>query len=296
MERKVSLIPYQIVEEIEQVNENSNEVKLTRAQKIGIQEMLTQELATVKKTYLEYSKNRTYYEEERDEEIKRIYYENISLDRKSIHDLLEKTHQNKLSYAPHRYVYPWVDLNENGKLKSIYSGEEMDPLAVIEEDIRILKSMNSLSDKVTLNCEHVVPQSWFDKDQPMRGDLHHLFACHPGCNSRRGNYPYYDFEDYVPESLTLGIVEGCGKADDGKFEPEYGKGIVARATFYFLARYPDVIDNHLVNKELLLEWHQKFSVSLYEKHRNLAIYDLQGNRNPFIDLPELAEKMVAELK
>lgn len=46
--------------------------------------------------------------------------------------------------------------------------------------------------------------------------------------------------------------------------------------------------------KVLLEWHQKFPVSLYEKHRNLAIYDLQGNRNPFIDFPEFAEKWIFE--
>jgi len=295
MERKVDLIPYQVVEMIEQGNDISKEAELTQNQKVGVQEMLARELNLAKAVYLEYSKNRTYYEEDRDEEIKQIYYQNITLDRKNIHDLLETTHQNKLGYSPHRYVYPWVDLNENGKLKSIYSGKEMDPLAVIEEDIRILKNagVNGFSDEVKLNCEHVVPQSWFDRDQPMRGDLHHLFACNPGCNSRRGNYPYHDFPDYVPEARILDIEEGCGKADEGKFEPEYGKGIVARATFYFMVRYPGKIDNHRVNQKVLLDWHQQFPVSLYEKHRNLAIYDLQGNRNPFIDYPELAEKWIS---
>ncbi|WP_235250990.1 endonuclease [Niallia circulans] len=260
--------------------------------------MLVQELNIAKATYLEYSNNHVYYEEDRDKEMKQTYYKDSSLDRKTMHELLEKTHQNKLGYAPHRYVYPWVDLNENGKLKSIYSGKEMDPVAVIEKDIRMLEetgvNSNSLSDKVTLNCEHVVPQSWFDKRQPMRGDLHHLFACDPSCNSRRGNSPYADFPDYVPKSSILGIQEGCGKADEGKFEPEYGKGIVARATFYFMTRYIGIMDNNLVNLEVLLEWHQKFPVSLYEKHRNLAIYDLQGNRNPYIDFPELAERWIYE--
>jgi hypothetical protein len=27
------------------------------------------------------------------------------------------------------------------------------------------------------NGEHVVPQSWFGNAEPMRGDLHRLFAC-----------------------------------------------------------------------------------------------------------------------
>lgn len=277
---------------------SNQEVESNQNQKFEIQEMLVQELNIAKATYLEYSNNHVYYEEDRDKEMKQTYYKDSSLDRKTMHELLEKTHQNKLGYAPHRYVYPWVDLNENGKLKSIYSGKEMDPVAVIEKDIRMLEetgvNSNSLSDKVTLNCEHVVPQSWFDKRQPMRGDLHHLFACDPSCNSRRGNSPYADFPDYVPESSILGIKEGCGKADEGKFEPEYGKGIVARATFYFMTRYIGIMNNNLVNLEVLLEWHQKFPVSLYEKHRNLAIYDLQGNRNPYIDFPELAEKWIYE--
>ncbi|MEQ2468396.1 endonuclease [Niallia sp. CLA-SR-H024] len=277
---------------------SNQEVESNQNQKFEIQEMLVQELNIAKATYLEYSNNHVYYEEDRDKEMKQTYYKDSSLDRKTMHELLEKTHQNKLGYAPHRYVYPWVDLNENGKLKSIYSGKEMDPVAVIEKDIRMLEetgvNSNSLSDKVTLNCEHVVPQSWFDKRQPMRGDLHHLFACDPSCNSRRGNSPYADFPDYVPESSILGIQEGCGKADEGKFEPEYGKGIVARATFYFMTRYIGIMDNNLVNLEVLLEWHQKFPVSLYEKHRNLAIYDLQGNRNPYIDFPELAERWIYE--
>lgn len=257
-------------------------------------ELLTAEREKAIADYMAYSLNRVYYDEQKDEEIQHIYYQNSSFEKDSISDLLEKTHENKLFYSPHRYVYPWVDMQENKKLKSIYSGKGMDPLVVIEEDIQILKNvasgnMISLSTENTLNCEHVVPQSWFDKQEPMRGDLHHLFACEPTCNSRRGNHPYYDFHDYVPESRTLGITEGCGKLEEGKFEPEYGKGIAARATMYFLIRYPDIINHNFVNLQLLMEWHQQFPVSLYEKHRNLAIYELQGNRNPCIDFPHLAE-------
>ncbi|WP_449621007.1 endonuclease I family protein [Robertmurraya sp. Marseille-Q9965] len=295
MKRKLHVIPNREVEQVESVNEIPQGVEWIQAPKVGDQEILIRELDTATAAYLEYSNNQSYYEKDRDKEIKQTYYKS-DLDRNELQDLLEKTHRNKLKYAPHRYVYPWVDLQENRKLKSIYSGKEMDPLTAIEEDIRILQdrrgNITSLSEDVKLNCEHVVPQSWFNEHEPMRGDLHHLFACDPTCNSRRGNSPYDDFPDYVPEGFTLGIAEGCGKADEGKFEPEFGKGIVARATFYFIIRYPGVINNNLVNRELLLNWHQQFPVSIYEKHRNLAIYDLQGNRNPFIDFPELAEKWI----
>ncbi len=266
---------------------------------INSMELLAKERENAKAAYLEYSNNRSYYEEQRDLEIQQSYYKNTSFDRNSLQTLLKKTHQKQLNYSPHRYVYPWVDIQENGKLKSIYSGKGMEPLEAIEEDIRILENttrggITSLSDEITLNCEHVVPQSWFKKLEPMRGDLHHLFSCEPACNSRRGNNPYDDFPDYVPENLTLGIKQGCGKTDEGKFEPEYGKGMVARATFYFLTRYQGVLNNDLVNIQVLLKWHKLFPVSLYEKHRNLAIFELQGNRNPFIDFPEIAERIMGE--
>lgn len=262
-------------------------------------ELLANEREIAKSAYLEYRNNRSYYEEQKDLAIQHSYYENTSYDSRSIHDLLERTHRNKLKYSPHQYVYPWVDLQDNGKLKSIYSGKGMDPLAAIEEDIRILElsasgDMISLSEEMLLNCEHVVPQSWFKKQEPMKGDLHHLFSCEPACNSRRGNNPYDDFPDYKPEKRTFGMKEGCGKSEDGKFEPEYGKGIAARATFYFLTRYRGVINKEYVNLQVLLEWHKQFPVSLYEKHRNLAIFELQGNRNPFIDFPELAERLMSE--
>lgn len=83
----------------------------------------------------------------------------------------------------------------------------------------------------------------------MRGDLHHLFACEPTCNSSRGNYPYHDFEDYIPEASAAGIKAGCGKSDEGKFEPEYGKGIVARATMYF---YSGMRESSIT---AILTWH-----------------------------------------
>lgn len=35
----------------------------------------------------------------------------------------------------------------------------------------------------------------------------------------------------------------------------------------------------------------KEEVSEWEKHRNQELFNLQGNRNPFIDFPELASKI-----
>lgn len=262
-----------------------------------------------------------YYDENKDKTIIKNYYANIDFNNssnlsKALSQLLIDTHK-PISYDPTRYLYKWVDLHSNGKLKSIYSGKGKDPAEAILEDketsIRINKILNEIHYKSfgsnedrhfaimkahadnKLNCEHTVCQSWFNKAEPMRGDLHHLFACDPICNSLRSNYPYHDFEDYNPESkieiLKNIIKNDCGKASHNLFEPESSKGIVARAVLYFLLRYPNKISSSKVDIALLLRWHNEFPVDLYEKHRNASINEIQGNRNPFIDFPELANKI-----
>jgi endonuclease I len=136
-----------------------------------------------------------------------------------------------------------------------------------------------------LNCEHVVPQSWFDHQQPQRGDLHHLFACDSSCNSRRGNLPYDEFKkaegDWRDHCGTIG--------PDRTFEPAGGKGAAARATLYFLLRYPGVVDRYdSTDIARMLDWNHRFPPDLWEKHRNAAIEEMQGNRNPLIDFPGMA--------
>ena len=259
-----------------------------------------------------------YYDEEEDLRIVEQYYCGIDFEDDqilvSMEKLLKETHTNQVGYDPSDYVYPWVDLRPDGSLKSIYSGENRKPEDVIKEDyeatLKRIDKINKMDtvqkvgwDKVLeianefpYNCEHVVPQSWFNEQQPMRGDIHHLFTCNPDCNSIRSNYPYHDFSDYNPQFTEVQRVEDtCGKANDGLFEPEYGKGTAARAMLYFMIRYPDEIEQshkETIDTVLLLEWHQQFPPELYEKHRNQAIYEIQGNRNPFIDFPQYADKIL----
>jgi deoxyribonuclease I len=173
----------------------------------------------------------------------------------------------------------------------------MDVSETIVHDIMILERLEknepgTLSENQLFNCEHVVPQSRFHEQEPMRGDLHHLFACEPSCNSMRSNFPYYDFAHDEPQVYAERIREGCGLAEEKKFEPEYGKGIVSRATMYFILRYKNVDIDDKVDLPLLLTWHNRYQVTKHEKHRNAAIFEIQGNRNPFIDYPEWAESLI----
>ena len=229
----------------------------------------------------------------------------------SLSKLLKQTHNHELGYSPSSQLYPWVDRQPDGGIRSIYTGEKFDvpnliresfcaeeTLRLREESLRLQESLSTLERTVQLdnleaslsfNCEHVVPQSWFRKQSPMRGDLHHLFACETRCNSFRGNTPYFDFTDFEEK-----VMQECGRNDGGKFEPSQGKAEVARATLYFLLRYPNVVDNNEMPLERLptiIKWAKSALPSDYEKHRNAAIFDIQGNRNPLIDHPEWIDKI-----
>jgi endonuclease I len=269
---------------------------------------------------LERAAGRTYYDAAGDARDRDRYYQGLG-ERlapaelfRALHELLERTHRPRLAYKPSRELYPWVDLQPERDLRSIYSGQRFSARALIEEDFRIEQERAArlerfmlteaaadpvrLSEHLALleaqspyNCEHVVPQSWFDYREPMKGDLHHLFACEVGCNSFRGNTPYFDFR-----TAREAIRQGCGRRETNRFEPTAGKGEVARATLYFLMRYPGEVERTATKYTedrlpILLGWHQEFPVTEHERHRNQTIFARQGNRNPLIDFPDWAERI-----
>lgn len=265
--------------------------------------------------------DRDYYDAVQDELDCQVYYEllllpapaGVAITFDSLSQLVRETHTTRLTYRPARHVYPWVDLHPDGHIHSIYSGLPYDAADFILADAqtdrdradwltdllpdfdqadeqRLADALDSLEDALPYNCEHVVPQSWFAKQEPMRGDLHHLFACESRCNSFRGNRAYFDFPDF-PAGLLDAEQDDCGKLAGNQFEPGSGKGVVARAVLYFLMRYPGEINANQAEFEaerlpILLDWHQSFPPDEYERHRNMAIFALQGNRNPFIDFPD----------
>ncbi|MBC8035448.1 MAG: endonuclease [Chitinophagaceae bacterium] len=240
---------------------------------------------------LEENKKRVYFNEEEDKVAKRAYYGKMpgALNAKQLFNhfqgLVKETHTSLLSYKPAVYVYPWVDLQQDLTLVNLYSGEATEPESLIEADFEI--DEQDLESRGMYNCEHVVPQSWFSKSNPQRGDLHHLFACTPGCNSFRGNIPYKEFPDWEEK-----VMDNCGNREGDGFEPKRAKGVVARATLYFMLRYPEVqVPYKGVSLNDLLAWNLEEPPTIYEFHRNAAIQELQGNRNPFIDFTKLATKL-----
>ena len=269
---------------------------------------------------LEASRERVYYDADGDAAVRDSFYADVDTDASpqelfdALSALLEATHEPRPSYKPAERVYPWVDLHPDRQLRSIYSGRPFDPEEFIRADAEIAHeraarlqevlvsdwalgsrelaaAFDTIEAELRFNCEHVVPQSWFEKREPMRGDVHHLFACEPDCNSFRGNVPYFDFADFEEA-----IRSDCGKREENRFEPSSGKGTAARAVLYFLLRYPGVVASNAREFErerlaILLDWHEQNGIEDYERHRNGAIFELQGNRNPLIDHPEWATQI-----
>lgn len=273
---------------------------------------------------LERSRSRPYYDKRQADADADAYYAAVRLSGNrdanftALSTLLEQTHHTRPRYSPAKLLYPWVDLHKDGRrlaIKSIYSGKVFDAREFIDEAFAIEarrealraslhgnEAVSAVPDAVfeemleagaPYNCEHIVPQSWFLKREPMRGDLHHLFACESRCNSFRGNHAYFDFPD------TEATMEQCGRREEDRFEPISGKGAAARATMYYLLRYPGSIDlgiSQMTPQRLtiLKAWHHGDGVSDYERHRNQAIFEVQGNRNPFIDHPEWVDRLALE--
>ena len=255
-----------------------------------------------------------YYDADADAEDVLAYYEGIQTNVSAaklfdaLNERLLETHEEQPRYKPSEWVYPWVDRQKNGRIRSIYSAsgrtftlEEILALDAAVEHMRQERiaelplteasseaAIEAIEAALPFNCEHVVPQSWFTKKEPMRGDLHHLFACESGCNSFRGNRAYFSFGEEA-------VREDCGESSQNKFEPGAGKGAVARATLYFLVRYPKQVSSpsEMPADRLatLKKWHQDDPVTEWERHRNQAIFAIQGNRNPFIDHPEWVGKV-----
>lgn len=195
-------------------------------------------ILSASEAYIHNIENKTYYDAELDVRVSNEYYCDTAFTPEELHSLLVRTHSSHLKYSPHEYVYPWVDLQENLQLKSLYSGQYLDPVEVIEEDLRLMDTLRqggfTASSEILFNTEHVVPQSWFNGEEPMRGDLHHLFACEPACNSMRSNHPYHDFSSYEPELAASGIRSGCGMVEEAKSSLNMAKVLLRELCFISL--------------------------------------------------------------
>lgn len=145
-----------------------------------------------------------------------------------------------------------------------------------------------------INTEHTWPQSRFtgqySKDL-QKGDLHHLFPTDSKMNALRGSSIFG--EVIKPSDKTNCTAskygQGEGTTRDVFEPPQHHKGHVARALFYFSIRYDLPISAE--EEVVLKKWNRENPPDDQEILRNSAIQEKQGNRNPFIDYPELADQI-----
>ncbi len=158
------------------------------------------------------------------------------------------------------------------------------------------------------DIEHMLPKSWWGGNvNEAYCDLFHLVPADYSANRSKSNHA-----PGIPTDSTFNngsFVTGDGSAYDLKRvfcpEDEY-KGDFARAYFYIVTCYDTL---HWIDKgdaavamtndsylefqpwlqELLMSWHRMDPVSQKELDRAVEVNKIQGNRNPFIDYPELAE-------
>ncbi len=160
-----------------------------------------------------------------------------------------------------------------------------------------------------LNIEHSVANSWWDggKNDAYK-DIVHLNPSNATANNRKSNYPLGEIATVTWENGITFVgnpVSGQGGGSKYVYEPhDMYKGDFARAFFYMFTVYDDITWkddwNWMYDKssaltlrpwayQLLLKWAKEDPVSQKEIDRNEGIYKKQGNRNPFIDNPQLAE-------
>jgi hypothetical protein len=56
-------------------------------------------------------------------------------------DLVARSHARRPAYRPARELYPWVDLQPSGALRSLYTGHQWEPEALIRGDLAIAQEL-----------------------------------------------------------------------------------------------------------------------------------------------------------
>ena len=224
--------------------------------------------------------------------------------------------RSERSYGDLWTDFQTTDVREDGKVWDMYSGITNFTF-VTDQD----RGSGGNKEGQFYNREHSFPNSWFGgKVQPMYTDLHHMYPTDKLVNNKRGNNPFGETKGEMFTSAEgfskLGVCTYPGY-DGVVFEPndEY-KGDFARTYFYMVTCYEEKLPDWYANYsdvkptldgtmypgfsgwqlEMLMKWAAQDPVSEKEINRNNAVYDIQNNRNPFIDYPGLEQLIWGDMQ
>lgn len=159
-----------------------------------------------------------------------------------------------------------------------------------------------------MNIEHSFPKSWWGgAENNAYKDLFNLMPCEQSINSAKSNYPMGVVVTTTPKGDNGCTRVGAGEWGNGNWwEPaDKWKGDFARGYMYMATAYQNLEFTSsealkiLVNgdyptlqpkvSDLYIAWAQEDDVTDMETVRNDRVQGIQGNRNPFVDFPNLME-------
>jgi endonuclease I len=185
--------------------------------------------------------------------------------------------------------------NINGQVVDVYGGR----IISIAND----GDPSKVASDQRVNTEHTWPQDKGAAQEPQKSDLHHLFPTDAKINGERGNKPFGEIQDAQTKKWLKGEsmvttkpnsdIDDYNESISNLFEPrESIKGDIARAIFYFYTVHKSYADESFFTKQKqdLCNWNKKDLPSSGEIKRSHAIAQLQGNENPFVIDPTLADR------
>ena len=119
----------------------------------------------------------------------------------------------------------------------------------------------------------------------MQSDMHNLFPSIGEVNGDRSNFVFGEINGEEREYGECDFEVAQGIAEPKKSI----RGDIARSYFYMSHQYKTEIPDDY--EKMLREWHLFDPPDEWERDRNSLIEDAQGNRNQFIDYPELVERV-----
>ncbi|MDQ3019564.1 MAG: endonuclease [Bacteroidota bacterium] len=173
------------------------------------------------------------------------------------------------------------DYDMNDTIECVYTGRKVYTIGI-----------PSVNPPQSMNTEHTFPQGFFNENEPMRSDIHHLFPSDEQANSRRSNLDF----GYVVSNITWqngGSKLGNDAGGNLVFESrDQHKGNIARCLFYFLVRYQNYGSfMDAAQENVLRQWNQTDTIDSHERQRQNGIAAFQHNRSPFVDHPEFIERI-----
>jgi len=208
--------------------------------------------------------------------------------------------------ADHK-IFSYGDLWETYEVTDVVPGTKDQILEYYSNKVMYYTSRGT-----QINREHTVPQSWWGGGSASNAytDLFNVLPAESSANGQKSNYPLGEVLGTV--KFDNGVIKVGTSPNSGGanyvFEPadEY-KGDFARIYFYVATCYASAPWKELAYSmtaeepvlaswtiPMLLAWSKGDPVDEREMKRNEACYFLQGNRNPFVDYPQLAEYIWGE--